>query len=188
MEELLKLNREDIVRSLKPESLRSIQIIQLATIIGPVLFFFVCIALNAIAEGPASGEPEAEMLMLPILGLLFVGALIGAGVVPKVILNPDGLAYRAANLSGDPLEWALALHRVVMLIRMSLFEMVSIFGLVIIILAVMGNRLGEYPVIWLAALPLLILVAYGLVGFPSKTSIAEFIDTRIIKPLRQRSG
>jgi len=188
VEELLKLNKEDISRNLNPQSLRTTQIIQLATVLGPVLFFFVCIAINATNEGPMAGEPETEMMMLPLLGLMFIGALIGASVVPNVILKPDSLAGRAAGLTGDPLEWALSLHRVVMLVRMSLFEGVAIFGLVIIILAAMGNRLGEYPVIWLAALPLLIHVAYGLVSFASKNTVVEFIDTRIIKPLRHRSG
>lgn len=188
MEDLLKLNREDIARDLKPQSLRTTQIIQLATIIGTVLFFLVCIAINATVEGPPAGEPEMEMLMLPILGLMFIGALIGASLVPKLILKPDSLAGRAADIGGDPIEWALAIHRVVMLVRMSLFEVVAIFGLVILILAAMGNRLGEHPIIWLSALPLLIHVVYGFVTFPSKNTVVEFIDTSIIKPLRHRSG
>lgn len=188
MEELLKLNKEDVARNLKPQSLRTAQIIQFAVIIGPVLFFGVCLVLGATVEGPPAGEPEVEMLLLPIAGFMLLGALIAGSVVPNLILKPDSLAGRAASLAGDPVEWAVSLYRLVVLIRMSLLEGAALFGLVILMLAVLGNRLGEYPVIWLSALPLLVHAACGFVTFPSRSNVVEFIETRILAPLRHRSG
>jgi hypothetical protein len=188
MEELLKLNKEDIAKNLKPQSLRTIQIIQFAIIIGPLLFFGVCLLLHAMGKGSPAGEPELEMLMLPITGLMFLGSLVAVGFVPNLILKPDSLAGRAAGMAGDPVEWALSIHRVVVIIRMALLEGAALFGLVVLLLAVMGGRLFEYPILWLSTLPLLVHVACGLITFPSKNSVVEFIDTRIVKPLRRRSG
>jgi hypothetical protein len=189
MDELLKLTRADISNKLNAKSLQVTQILQFALILGPVLFFGVCMLLKYMqVKGLPGDEPDLEMLMLPITGLMFVGMLVAVNLLPMLLLKPQSLAKKVNSLAGDPVEWAVQLHRTITIIRMALTEGVALFGLVTIILAVLGNRLDDNSIIWLATLPLVVHVGYGILSFPNKSNVVQFIETRIVGPLRRHSN
>ena len=197
MEELLRLNKEDLSNKINQQSLKTIRIIQAVLIIGPIVFLVVILCLYAFgSDGAAEREPGTArfmMTLLSVLGPLFVGTMLVAYFAPATMFSAKNLSELAkqnlrlpegGNASG-PVEWMLHIHRNAVVIRMAALEGSSLFGLVILLLGVIGNSLQSQPIIWFAALPLIVHVLIGLRTFPNKENVINYMDQHILQPLRR---
>lgn len=193
MPEIMQLGRAEVQEGLRDQDLRTTQIIHIATVAGPVLFLAVVIFLRSMpgalggAGGGAEMGPDLGLTLLPITGVIALAAIVAAVVVPNLMLKPQVLAKRLEAAS-SPVSTMVALHRTLDIIRLAILEGAALFGLVVLLLSVMGGYLDDNPVFWVGLAPLGILVLVGLVTFPSRTYLTSFILDKMLQPARRHLG
>lgn len=190
MEQLLRLTKEDLRRELNANDLRVTLIIQLALTAGPIMFFAVILYLNygiyAQSPPPPTSDLSVTMMLLHVTAFLTLGAIAAAYIVPSMMLKPAMLKKKAG--SDQPVRWMTFLHRTLTIIRLAILEGAALLGLVVLIIASMGRFLDDNPVLWFAIVPMVIHVVASLLTLPTKSSVVEWMDTRILKPLQRTSG
>jgi len=194
MEELLKLNREDVEPRIRKEFVLSTAIIQAAITFFPLLFLAVILAfpvLNPEIGKDESLDPQMAMLLLQVLGLICLVAIVVGVYLPSFLLKPASLHARAEQqlASGsDPVTWMCNIYRTSVIIRLAFLEGAALCGLMPPLMASLGGYLDDNPVFWLGAIPLAIHVIAGVVTFPTRTSIANHLVTRILRPIKQSAA
>ena len=86
-----------------------------------------------------------------------------------------------------PISKLMVVFRSVMIIRLALLDGVALFGLVLLLLSASNGSLHERSIIWLALTPVVILLGFVFLTFPTKEKIVENIDTNILRKLRTYS-
>jgi hypothetical protein len=172
------------------------QVIQLALLLGPLVFAAVILYLHlgpfAGGGGTETGDPGLLHSMLLVTASVTLGALAGAAAVPALMLKPERLAARLGSevrlpdgrVITDPVERTVIVYQNVQILRLALIEGSALFGLVVLSLAVVGRHLDETPVAWLAVLPLAIHLLFGMLTFPTRSAVVRFVEERILQPLR----
>jgi hypothetical protein len=193
MESLTQLSREDIRRGLKEADLRTTLIVQMALVVGPVLFFAVVFGLHvAGTSSPARGSSgfPVNLVLLPMLGVFSLAMLAVYVKLPDILLKPASLKTRleTGQAGTDPIAWMVGLHRAFTIMRLAVTEAAALFGLAILLMAVMDGTSRADPVVWVSGAPLAIHVLAGLLNLPTRESVTGFIENRIVRPLRDAIG
>jgi hypothetical protein len=196
MDELLKLYPEDVKQRIDPKQVRLAKVLCAALTLGPLVFLavvlFIPIGAIPMEQGDTELSREVLWLMLGMLGILTLAEGVFLVFLPTFVLAPVRLLPRAKRALDpgkgqfkDPVAWMLSLHRLVLVMRAGILEGLSLFGVVVLFLARQTGFIQSDPLLWLSLVPLLILVVYQVATFPSSDSMAEFLTTRILKPLQR---
>ena len=193
MPEIMQLGRAEVQEGLRDQDLRITKIIHIATMAGPLVFLAVVIFLKSMPQalegiGASAGlGPDMGFVLLQVTGVVSLACIVAAVVVPNFLLKPQILAKRLEAAS-SPVAHMVALHRTIDIIRLAILEGAALFGLVVLLLAVMGGYLDDNPVFWFGLGPLVVLVLVGLVTFPSRSYMSTFVLDKMIQPARRYLG
>jgi hypothetical protein len=194
MNQFSGLTRIEIAQGLSAQEFNISRIICLAMLAGALMFLFVIlifyqINLERTVEIPA--DYELDVMIYLFLFLSVVGYYVFI-ILPNFFLKPANLRKRLAQLPdqqpGQTMESSLrlliSLDRVFMVIRLAVLDAISIFGLVILFLAVIDGTVYEDSRWWLLTLPLLIQAGITFRFYVSR----EQMVSRLEKMARLLSG
>ena len=127
---------------------------------------------------------------------LFFIALVEYAVVyflPKFLLTTDKLKTRLSqsvyNQKGkaidDPVFKLLQIYRQLMIMRLAFLDGVAILGLAILFLTISDGFIRTQPQYWLLLLPLIILLIYAYLYFPTKDKIIFYIENNMLNKLKK---
>jgi hypothetical protein len=187
-----ELGREDLERHLDPARVRTLQILQIALTVGPLLFAGV-IALVYFTQPvppeakPPGGDESITNILLAGLGALVLAVLSMAAMLGRLWVKPARLARLLEQAAGPQQVTAALLQDQFQftLLRLALSEGLAVFGLVIVLVAVIHHSLASEPQAWLGAVPLVIHLFVSVVTFFDRASLAERIHTTVIQPLQR---
>ncbi|QQS36711.1 MAG: hypothetical protein IPM56_01770 [Ignavibacteriales bacterium] len=174
---------EELLKIFSSEKLKPLRIITLALCLGVLAFFVVIMILYYTQYGSGADNSSTEMLEIllmvvmvatvTLLAILFLaGDRIFAGMV-KV------RKFTAADISNPESRSILSLITTFTIIRLAMFEGVSFFGLITLLLSVLGGVLDTKPVFWLSILPILFMFFYAFIIFPTSERVAQLVQDKI---------
>lgn len=163
------LSETEFDQRLSGQRLRTMQIVQAALMAG--MFFFLLVVALLAATTPASDRPDREPVSTLSLAVVMVSLSAAAGsvVVPKRYIDAS---KNAAAPGEDPYAKALSLMQTSLILRMAILEGAGMFGLAVCIIAATGGLTQSEPVWLLNAVPAFIMLASGVLTFPTRTSLA----------------
>lgn len=188
MDQFENLTAEDFRKVLTQQSLKELQIIFLALGFGIFIFTIVLFFIyNAISEIVTSGDTSQILLLsiihfilllccFPLSKYLFENIMRGKWVSKfslKSLGKPDdAVQEEPARAFWDRLRSA---H----IIRLSLFEGVALFGLVICTLGMFDGVMQIYPVFWLNLMSILVFGMILVSNFPTAEKMENFFREHI---------
>ena len=166
MEQFSGLTRIEIAQGLTAQEFNISRIISLAMLAGAFMFLLVILVFYQINLERAFEVPvdyELDVMIYLFLLLSVIGYYVFI-ILPNFFLKPANLRKRITQLPNQqtnlPMEESLraliSLDRVFMVIRLAVLDGISIFGLIILFLAVISGTVYEDSRWWLLTLPLLI--------------------------------
>ncbi len=180
-----RVSKEEFRAALTPTTLRAMQMVQAALMMGVPSFLLVVLFFSSQHRSPAPGESgDAGLLrMLSFAHLavaggcwavapLLYGAQFGARALGRSTAEEDGPAGN--NAAGV----ALFAIRRALILRLALLDGAALFGLVVCFLGAINGVLREQPVYWLNALSALIFLGFGVLSFPTRDRVEAIFETR----------
>jgi len=194
MDHFSGITRIEIAQGLTAQEFNISRIISLALLAGALMFLLVILVFYQINVERAFEVPadyELDVFVYVLLFLSVVGYYVFI-ILPNFFLKPANLKKRIAQLPdqqpGQTVESSLraliSIDRVFMVIRLAVLDGISIFGLVILFLAVLDGTLYEDSRWWLLTLPLLIQAGITFRYYVSR----EQMIARLEKMARLLSG
>lgn len=194
MDQFSSITRIEIEQVLTAQEFNISRIISLAILAGAFIFFLVILVFYQInMERPfeAPADYELDVVIYFFLFISVVGYYVFL-ILPNFFLKPANLRKRIAQLpdqqSGQTmassLQALISVDRVFMVIRLAVLNGISIFGLVILFLAVIDGTVYEDKRWWLLTFPVLIQAGITFRYFVSR----EQMIARLEKMARLLSG
>jgi|GEM_PF-2825990 len=194
MDHFSGITRIEIAQGLTAQEFNISRIISLALLAGALMFLLVILVFYQINVERAFEVPadyELDVFVYVLLFLSVVGYYVFI-ILPNFFLKPANLKKRIAQLpdqqtshtTESSLRALISVDRVFMVIRLAVLDGISIFGLVILFLAVIDGTVYEDSRWWLLTLPLLIQAG---ITFRFYTSREQMI-ARLEKMARLLSG
>lgn len=141
---------------------------------GVLLFALTVVVLAVVGVTPAG---DAERLPLDVLSLVHLGVAALAWSLALLVHGPVILRLPAGV--GDPAERelaALARLRAVALARLVCCEAPALFGLALMLMAVISDALAGQPYLACNALSALVFLVYVVVAWPSDEALRGRLD------------
>lgn len=174
---------EELLKIFSAEKLQPIRTIALAICLG-MLFFFVVIMIlysTQYGSGNDNSNPELLDLLLPIVIVITISVssmmfLAGDRILAGMVKTRK---FTANDISNPESRTIISLITTFTIIRLALFEGVSFFGLIILLLSVLSGALNSNPVYWLSILPMLLMFFYAAIIFPTSERVAQLVQDKI---------
>jgi len=174
------LTTEEFRTVLTPQTVRQIQILQLALTAAPVVFFGGAIALSLMQ---VSGKPvgtDTVPVLSALNGFLALLSYAGAYLLPAAHFSPKRVrAFVFAAEGPSQADRSLILIRNAAIIRLAILEGSALFGVAVCLVAVTSGALESSPEYWLNALPVLVLLIASQLTFPTEERLARMFEQRI---------
>jgi len=149
--------------------LKSLQIFYFAFGVGALLLlFFVLFQSVSATDIPVVVEDEVARL-LSIVHLVY--GLLAYSLAPVLFRR-----ILSGGLSSGHVDRLLAALRNAYVLRLTLFEGVAYFGLVVILLSINDGVLALFPQYWINILSTLILLVFIPVTFPTRERVTAHLD------------
>ncbi len=189
---LSNLSITEFKTALTPERVRVGMIIQGVLAAGALLFFFTILAVSSLNQQSSSIEIDLDQLTyMTIACLLFFVVDFAVGhFLYHSKFKPERLEAAYSSdlkdqngniIPASPAEKAVSLIRTSMFIRTALFEGAAFFGLAILMISAQQGALNTVPWIWLNVLPLLVLLIWVLITFPTANRLVSIFEVKILK-------
>lgn len=195
MEGYLKLSRIDLEIKLSTQHVRVSQIINLAMLAGP--FIFIILTFIIFLKNKSlyiENTHNQDTIYLLIYVLIFLAVVIYSIFIlyPRFFFKPDNLKKRLSRpfydqtrkKIEDPITKLFILERILMISRLAMLEGVSLFGIVILFLAVSEGYMSTQSHLWFLLTPWFIQTAFVFINFPSKSRILDKIENCFLSSLR----
>jgi hypothetical protein len=173
--------RAECAGALTPEYLRITRMVSLALMGGPLVcgvglwaFFFTS---GAHPAAPGAGALHTmETLSMTHVGFTIVAYLLAPFLFNRVLnatrLDPGQDAATPRELATQ----ALLLLRTAIIVRLAVLEGAAIFGLSVCVIGVTGGVMESEPLYWLNLGSGVLLIAFGVITFPSREGLLEILD------------
>jgi hypothetical protein len=192
MQSLSNLTTTEFKAALTPERVRVGMIIQSALAAGSLLFFFSVLAVSSLNQRNNSIQIDYDLLTnMTIVCMLFflVDFAIGYFLYHsqfrpnrlEAVYSSDLLDKNGNVIPASPAEKAISLIRTSMLIRTALFEGAAFFGLATLMVGAQQGALSTVSWVWVNALPLLVLLIWIVIMFPTSNRLEKIFEDNIIK-------
>lgn len=190
MPSLASLPAHEFRKALTRENVMVLQLIYLA-IGGGILAFLI--AISVIGAGADGSGPMVED-PVPMLTWLTVGhvaiAIVVYGVAAWLFrsrfsasqleaLGKGELVKAGGESTAEPALKALLQMRTALILRLALYEGVAMFGLVVLLLAVINRALEGTPWLWVNILSTAILAGLIAITFPTPDRLETLFRTHI---------
>ncbi len=183
-------NVNDIASKISDSSLRLYRIIFIALGTGVILFAVVCLVLyNINSSKPHLNNTNGDSfiillyIMIGICAIQYSLIFLYPQLLYKKLFEQNKILLTDKDKKLD-IERAIGLIRSFKIVIIALLEGCAFFGLVVVLLAVMGFNIYSQPLYWIGYLPAIILVLYIIKNLPTKESLAEEIYEKIVLKLK----
>jgi F0F1-type ATP synthase membrane subunit c/vacuolar-type H+-ATPase subunit K len=178
------LTRMSFESALTPESLQVTRLIQLALVIG-VLIYALCVGLIYLQNLDLRANPyEVDTVStLTILHLAFLfGALGASRFLSMRIFSPGALSRRSSEVDPGVLAaMCVTQQRNAIIVRLAALEGAALFGLAVCTIAVMNGTLQASPHYWINMASTVVLLLYGVGTFPTKERLVSWFERSFIE-------
>lgn len=177
----MQIDRSEIEVNLDEGDLRSIQIIQIALVLGVFMFLGVIVVLTrtpSAVETPP--DPQFFKVLSGVNALLLLQGYPAAFFLFGLLTKPEKLTPLPAEPAAA-VRKALGVLRSGVIVRAALLEGPALFGLVVIFLAHAQGALEPSPWIWANALTALLFLAASGVSFLTKRRLVDLVEDRLSK-------
>jgi len=178
------LTREAFADAIQPEHVRISRFIQLAIVLGPLVFMVMVMAMALQRQTAGTPGQDAGFLWpLTIVHLAYaVGAFLAGHLVSDRFFTADRLAGDPTRESAETLVLkCIGLRRTALIVRLALMESAAFFGLVVCLLAVFNGLLPDDTKYWINLASTVFLVVYGLVTLPTKERLAGWFEQQFLR-------
>lgn len=157
------------------------RMLSLALMGGPLLYG-ACLLAFYLTSGPHSATPGAGALhTMETLSMTHVGFTIVAYLLAPFLFNRTLNATRLDPGQEADSPRALALQavlllRTAMIVRLAILEGAAFFGLSVCVIGVTGGVMESDPLYWLNLGSSVLLIAFGVITFPSRERLLEILD------------
>jgi len=164
------VSRHEIREALDQETVRVLQVMQLALTMGVLLFtaFTVARAWLFPARGPGTSLAPAALRTLTTAN---AAVLLGAFAFGHLIFR-SRLSFRSRNVAAS-----VAALRAAILLRLALLEGAALFGVVVCFLAT-GSGPPADPRVWLNLASPAAFLLFSAVTFPTRERLAALLSDR----------
>ncbi len=168
--------------NLTEKQLMPLKLVSLFLIAGIIIFIGIGIYLylDGMEEAGKTGSNKFVVdTMLVILGLLFIAVLFAAKIIPsKMLLGKINFNVESGG-SEENIDPGLRLYLSQHIVKLSMLEGASIFGGVILILAVKHNLIYSNQYMWLCLVPAGYQLIFSLISLPDKDKVISlFRETK----------
>ena len=192
MNSLSNITSTEFRTALTPERVRIGMFIQAFLAGGALIFFLAVLLVGMINQPNALYAIDLELLttMTFACALFFLLTFIIGHFVYNMQFKSERLESAYSSdlkdkngniISASPAEKAVSLIRTSMLIRTALLEGSAFFGLAVLLVGAQQGAIISYSWIWINALPLLVLIIWVIVTFPTSSRLEKIFETKIIK-------
>jgi len=192
MQSLSDLSTAEFRSALTPERVKIGMIIQ-AALAGGALLFFVAVSTIGLLnqpKNPAAIDYSMLGIMTIICLMLLLLTYITGSFVYNSFFKPERLQAAFSSepinnegrpISASPAEKAVSLIRTAILVRTASLEGAAIFGLASFTLAAQQGALKTVPWIWFDILPLIVLLLWVIISFPTPDRLEKIFETKMIR-------
>lgn len=191
MENYNSLSRIEIEHAITPADLKVAQIIPLAMLFGSVIFLAVTLFLNS--NKPVSDYPiEYSKITQTLIYVVLVMAILIYSLIyffPKIFLTADNLKnqllnFNSPNRNSELAKALIGIDRQFLVVRNALFEGISLFSLVVIIIEITNSPFQVPDELWFLTIPVFIHGLYLTLNFPTKDRLVDRIAGEILSNLK----
>ncbi|MBN2411772.1 hypothetical protein JXQ31_08770 [candidate division KSB1 bacterium] len=195
MQEYVNISRIELEQKITNREVRPLRIL-IAGMFGCVFIFLSVILYmyNRNINNPAVIENQPYLFSILLAAMLFLAIpqYLLLFLLPRILLSPGKIKarltqpvyYKRRGLIEDPVKILLLLYRHVVILRFSLLEGVAFYGLGILFLSVMNGAIYEQSQYWLALFPLVIMIIFGYLFFPSREKIIFYIENNMLNKIK----
>lgn len=175
MDEQVQVEHEAFMRALEKGTLRTLQIIHLAILMG-ILTFGMIVAMFWFQKTEVSGtEAVSGTSVVGHLTVVHIAIAVVCSAAGSLVFNilagPKGIAMLDKNLISQNLSAEQKCARAIftaMIFRLAIFEGAALFGLIVCLLGILGGELAEKPIYWINLVSPAVFVLLVLATFPTR--------------------
>lgn len=180
MSTLLQLSESEFERILTPDHLRPIQIVHVALMTAATMFAFVVVLLYFQSSSTENVDVEVVNILTGVHALFAFGAF-GISRILTERMFTERYLNNAIDTATAPYEDSLSVIRVALIVRMAMLEGVSIFGLVVCVIAVTSGIAKHEPLYLFNMASYVLFIAIGINTFPTKDAVMDIFRRYILK-------
>jgi hypothetical protein len=160
----------ELTRSVNEQTVRGLQVLQVAMMAGPIFFAGAVLFKAAMPDATPTGSPESVSLMKTLSAINLLLALIAYRLGPVIF---RWRLRTAARVSGGEADTLLEALRSGWIVRLGLAEGAAVFGAAVCFLGQANGILRTFPVYWFNLLTVAAVVVFGAATFPTRTRLVE---------------
>ncbi len=167
--------------ALTPLAIRQMQILQVAMVLAPLIFLVGTLALSLLQKETRHVSAEIVPTMTIVNVVLVALSYAGAYLLPAIHYKPARI--QSFILGGDAVsrpDRCLILIRNAFILRFAMLEGAALFGVAVCLIAATTGTSDTVPEYWLNAFPLLMLILYSAVTFPTEDRILVVFEQYIL--------
>lgn len=182
---LESFSKAQIAASLQAADVKSLRTVYLVMVFS-VILLLAAVWFQAVHHTDMNRTPGWFSIFQGMM-LVFMVGLYGIAVWgPKRWLTPErlhhllhGAAQKHKDDENAVLEMLSLTARMVLVLRVSVLEAAALLGCVVMFVAAHFDLLHRNSLLWLNAVPAIILFLFVAIRFPSRERIAAFISSHI---------
>ncbi|MBN2426024.1 MAG: hypothetical protein JXR46_06605 [Calditrichaceae bacterium] len=183
------ITRSEIEQHISPALLRVNTIITLAILAGPFILLIGIIVIYQTGQNIGTADSiYGTFIFLIRIFVIYLFLLYGAYIIlPKFMLKSEFIKKRISDAEpGTPVETSVIFlgkltnfDRQFMIIRLALLEGASLFGMVLLFMAINNGPVESMPEIWLFVVPSLIQLIITIKEYLPKEKLIQRIEKYI---------
>jgi hypothetical protein len=194
MDEYKYISRFDIEEKLTGQHFKINIIISSALLMGTFIFLLIVILMYHLKEGGTPEQQSLELIdiMIIVFCVITLSVYLFVGLFPKIFLRRDNiirllkaLSIQEQDKNDAPEIRLIGIDRTLMIIRLAMMESVTLFGSVILMLAVLDSVIYSNEALWFLALPFLVQLLFTINNYFSKEKAVERIYYTILQKVSE---
>jgi hypothetical protein len=161
---------------------------------GTFIFLLIVILMYHLKEGGTPEQQSLELIdiMIIVFCVITLSVYLFVGLFPKIFLRRDNiirllkaLSIQEQDKNDAPEIRLIGIDRTLMIIRLAMMESVTLFGSVILMLAVLDSVIYSNEALWFLALPFLVQLLFTINNYFSKEKAVERIYYTILQKVSE---
>ncbi len=179
MELFKNLSRQKLEEELTPEMLKPLQIIFLALTSGIIIFFLIVLYVflnNSPDESQMYYDTEVDNILLITFVVFFIVIMFMSKIFPEKLFEAGNeQSENILKTDDSDVKKAVSILTTYFIIRLSMMEGVTLFGLIILLITALSGALHVNLIYWIGIIPMFIFIGFSISSFPTKEKIIRFI-------------
>jgi|GEM_PF-2408457 len=191
MTSLSEVDIDTIIERLTPARVRAFQILQVGLVLGIMVMLVMILFLFGLGRETIPGEFSDERVrgLSMLVAIMVLVALIVGQLMYRRLLSPARirdyasrpLGNRRSGIIDDPAEKVLTLMQQAMLVRLCIYDIPVLFGLVVCLTELVSGVIFAYPQYMLITIPAFAQLAFLAVTFPTRERLIRIAREKVLQ-------